>query len=218
MSLASISSSSYLGGSWDWRQVTIQQRFYINNFQIYYYCITTYNYRYTYTYTTMSGNIVNNNDERTHFFRKIYLSHFILERVAKGLMLVMCEKWVGDGTDCHKFLCIIAALLPHSAGLLNRGPEGPSPPSGAGSHYSILSPTATGTRTVTVTRTELCLPRTPTADWTKPSVAPGYIIFLASTSFLWASHLHRIQPVHGSRWCLRPDAPVSSAYLHRCIS
>ena len=61
-----------------------------------------------------------------------------------------------------KFLCIIAALLPHSAGLLNRGREGPSPLSGADSHYRILSPTATVTRTVTATRTELCLPRTPT--------------------------------------------------------
>ena len=48
-----------------------------------------------YTYTC--GNIINNNDERTHFFRKIYLSHFILRRVAKGLMLVMCERWAGDG-------------------------------------------------------------------------------------------------------------------------
>ena len=27
--------------------------------------------------------IINNNDERTRVFRKIYLSHFILERVAK---------------------------------------------------------------------------------------------------------------------------------------
>ena len=40
--------------------------------------------------------MINNKDERTHFFRKIYLPHFILERVAKGLMLVMCERWVGD--------------------------------------------------------------------------------------------------------------------------
>ena len=31
------------------------------------------------------GNIVNNNDERTNFFRKIYLSHFIHERVIKRL-------------------------------------------------------------------------------------------------------------------------------------
>ena len=32
---------------------------------------------------------------------------------------------------------------------------------------------------------------------------------LTSTCFLWASHLHRIQPVYMSRWYLRPDAPVS---------
>ena len=44
------------------------------------------------TYTIIHGNIVNNNDKRTHSFRKIYLSHFILERVAKGLMLVMSER------------------------------------------------------------------------------------------------------------------------------
>ena len=45
----------------------------------------------------------------------------------------------------HQFRLTIAALLPYSAGLLNQGPEGPSPLSGAGSHYGILSPTATGT-------------------------------------------------------------------------
>ena len=53
--------------------------------------------RYNYTYTYTCRNIINNNDERTHFFRKIYLSHFILERVVKGLMFVMCERWVRDG-------------------------------------------------------------------------------------------------------------------------
>ena len=31
----------------------------------------------------------------------MYLSHFIRERVAKGLILVMWERWVGDGTDCN---------------------------------------------------------------------------------------------------------------------
>ena len=113
------------------------------------------------------GNIINNNDEKTHFFRKINLSQFILERVAKGLMLVMCERWVGDEqtvTYWPQVPLTIAAFLPHSAGLLNHGPEGPSPLSGVGSHYGILSPTATGTRTVTATRTELCLPQTPTAQ------------------------------------------------------
>ena len=32
-------------------------------------------------------NIINNNDERTHFFRKIYLSHFI-----QGCERVVCER------------------------------------------------------------------------------------------------------------------------------
>ena len=117
-------------------------------------------------------------------------------------MLVMCERWVGDGNRrLHidpKFLCIIAALLPYSAGLLNRGPEGPSPLSGASSHYGILSPTATGTRTLTATRTELCLPRT--LIELKPFVAPGYIIVWHPPASCGRTHLYRIQPVHRSRW------------------
>ena len=116
-------------------------------------------------------------------------------------MLVMCERWVGDGdrlphTD-PKFLCIIAALLPHSAGLLNRGPEGPSPLSGASSHYGILSQQ----------RLELEL-------WLQLKLNPACLEFqltqtvcgtwlyncLTPSCFLWASHVHRIQPVHRWRW------------------
>ena len=46
--------------------------------------------------TNISGNIINHNlrtsmNERTHFFIKIYLSHFILERVDVS---VVCERWV----------------------------------------------------------------------------------------------------------------------------
>ena len=54
-------------------------------------------------------------NERTHFFIKIYPSHFILERVAKGLMLVVCERWVGDGERLlfGSQVLTIAALLPH---------------------------------------------------------------------------------------------------------
>ena len=100
---------------------------------------------YNYTYTYICRNIINNNDERTHFFRKIYHSLFI----RKGCKRVVCERWVGDGTETVTYWpqvpLTIAALLPHSAGLLNQGPEGPSPLSGAGSHYGILSPTMTGT-------------------------------------------------------------------------
>ena len=35
--------------------------------------------------------------ERPHFFIKIYLSHFIFEWV----MLVVCERWAGDGADSY---------------------------------------------------------------------------------------------------------------------
>ena len=47
----------------------------------------------------MQKHIQHNKDERTQFFRKIYISHLILERIAKGLILVMCESWVGDRTE-----------------------------------------------------------------------------------------------------------------------
>ena len=52
-------------------------------------------------------------NKRTHFFIKIYLSHFILERV----MLLVCERWVGDGDRLlfwpKVLLTTIAALLSH---------------------------------------------------------------------------------------------------------
>ena len=53
--------------------------------------------------------------------------------------------------------------------------------------------------------------RTPT-NWlqlTRTVCGTGLYNCLTSTCFLWASHLHRIQPVHMSRLYLRPDAPVS---------
>ena len=37
-------------------------------------------------------------NERTHFFIKIYLSHFILERVD---ISVVCERWLEPGTDYY---------------------------------------------------------------------------------------------------------------------
>ena len=88
----------------------------------------------------------------------------------------------------------IAVFLPHSAGLLNRGREGPSPLSGAGSHYGILSPTTTGTHCLELNSAclELQLTQAVCGTWLYNC--------LSSTCFLWASQLHRIQPVHRSRW------------------
>ena len=101
-----------------------------------------------------------------------YTSHTLF---AIGLRKGWCwlcvrGEWETEQTATYwpEVLRTIAPLLPRSAGLLNRGPEGPSPLSGAGSHYGILSPIATGTWT------ELYRPRTPTE--LKPSVTPGYII------------------------------------------
>ena len=125
-------------------------------------------------------------NERTQFFRKIYLSHFILERVAKGLRkgwYWLCVRGELEteqtATYWPQVPLTIAALLPHSAGLLNRGPEGPSPLSGAGSHCLEL-------------QLELQLTHTVCGTWLYNCLTP--------TCFLWASQLHRIQPVHRSRW------------------
>ena len=93
----------------------------------------------------------------------------------------------------------IAALLSHSAGLLNlRSLRAASPLSGAGSHCLEL-------------QLDLHLQPTPT-NWIQQTQAVcGTRLYncLTSTCFLWALHLHQIQPVHRSRWYLRPDAPVS---------
>ena len=59
-------------------------------------CIAAYIQLFIYIYNYMrkhsQHNIRTLMNERTYFFIKIYLLHFILERVAKGLMLVMCER------------------------------------------------------------------------------------------------------------------------------
>ena len=117
-------------------------------------------YNYTYTYTC--GNIINNNDERIHFFRKTYLSHFILERVAKGLCVRGELETEQTAAYWPQVPLTIAALLSRSAGLLNRGSlRAASPQSGVGSQYPELQ-----FRTSTATD----------SNWLKLSVAPGYII------------------------------------------
>ena len=86
--------------------------------------------------------ITTSTNERIHFFIKIYLSHFILERV----MFVVCERWVEDR---DRQLYWPKFFFDHSStsssswlGLLNRGSlRAQSPLSAAGSHFGILSPT-----------------------------------------------------------------------------
>ena len=152
-------------------------------------------------------------NERTHFFIKIYLLHFILERVAKGL-------YVGGELekerDCH-------TLAPSSSDHSSTSSsfcwaaqlgvtEGPSPLSGAGSHSAgIPSPTATGTHCL-----ELQLTQAACGTWLYNC--------LTSTCFLWAyasapnsttsTGQGDISISSTGCTCFR----CSSAYLHRCIS
>ena len=65
-----------------------------------------------------------NNDERTHFFRKIYFSHFIrngCESVTKGLCVRGELETEQTATYWPQVPLSLAALLSRSAGLLNRG-------------------------------------------------------------------------------------------------
>ena len=76
-------------------------------------------------YRHTCGSKINNNDERTHFFRNIYLSHFIrkrCERVAKGLCVRGELETEQTATYWSPVPLSLAALLSCSAGLLNRGP------------------------------------------------------------------------------------------------
>ena len=114
-----------------------------------------------------------------------YTSHFIRE----GCERVMCERWVGDWTNCNVLTPGSFAFSSTSFSFCWAAQSGVlrahSPLLDAGSLYSILSPT----------------------HWlqqTEPSVAPGYIIV-----FLWASHLHPIQPVHGQGYILMSSTGCS---------
>ena len=102
-------------------------------------CIATYIYKYM--QNIIKHNIRTSMNERTHFFIKIYLSHFILERV----MFLVCKRWEETRTDCY----FDPSSSDHSGtsssswlGLLNRGSLRPqSPLSATGSHCGILPPT-----------------------------------------------------------------------------
>ena len=144
---------------------------------------------YTYTY----GNINNKNDERTHFFGKIYLSHFILKRVAKGLCLRGELETEQTATYWLQVPLSLAALLSRSAGLLHRGSWGPSP------LWELVFTTASY------------------LQLTQPVYGTGLYNCLMPTYFLWASHLHPIQSIHSQGYTLI-SLTGCICYLHRCIS
>ena len=132
-----------------------------------------------------------NNDERTHFIRKIHLSHFI----RNGCERVMCERWVRDWTNCNILTPSSFVFGSISSSFCRAAQSGVlrahSPLLGAGSLYSILSPT----------------------HWlqlTELPVAPGYIIVgrLPASCERRICTLFNPSTVKVIPWYCRPDAPV----------
>ena len=80
---------------------------------------------YIHLYTYTCENKINNNYERTHFFRKIYLSHFIrngCEMVTKGLCVRAELETQQTATYWPPVPLSLAALRSRSTGPLSRGP------------------------------------------------------------------------------------------------
>ena len=133
-----------------------------------------------YTYTCR--NIVNTTNE-THYLRKIYLSHFI----RNGCERVMSERWVGDWTNCNILTPSSFVFSSTSFSFCWAARSGVlgahSPLLGAGSLYSILSPT----------------------NWT-----PGYIFVWHPPDSSGRHLCTQFNPstVRVIPWYLRPDAPV----------
>ena len=137
---------------------------------------------YIQLYTYTCGNIINNNDEQTHFFRKIYLSHFI----RKGCERVMCERWVGDWTDCNILIPTSSVFSSTSFSFCSAAQPGIL---GAGSHYSVL------------------------LQLTEPVCGTGLYNCWTPTCFLWASRLHPIQPVQSQVYTLISSNGYTGASL-----
>ena len=99
----------------------------------------------------------------------------------------MCERWVGDGTDCNIMTPSSSDYGSTSSSFCWAAQPGSWRPKPSVWSWFSLPRTAT---------------RTPT-NWLQLTQAVcGTRLYncLTPTFFLWASQLHRIQPVHRSRW------------------
>ena len=122
-----------------------------------------------------------------------YTSHFILERVAKGLCVRGELETKQTATYWPQIPLSLAAPLSSYVGLLNQGSWGSSP------------------------LRELVLITASYLQLTEPVCGTGLYNYLSSTCFFWASHLHPIQLVHSHGYTLISSTGCT-CYLHRCIS
>ena len=155
--------------------------------------------------------MVNNNDERTHFFRKIYLSHFILERVAKGLCVRGELETEQTATYWLQVPLYYSSTSSSFCWAAQPGPWGPKPSVWRWLSLRHLVPNCDWNSNCDC-NSNWTLPAS-NSNWTKPSVTPGYIIVWYPPASCGRRICTEFNPSTG-----RPDTPVSSAHLHWCIS
>ena len=136
------------------------------------------------------------------------------ERVAKGLMLVMCERWVGNGTDCH---ILTQSSFDHSSTsssfcwAAQPGSWGPKPPVWRWLSLRHLVPNCNWNSNCDC-NSNWTLPAS-NSNWLKPSVTPGYIIIWRTPASCTRTYLHRIQPCPQANVILQ-YLPTQSPTLH----
>ena len=147
-------------------------------------------------------------NERTHFFIKIYLSHFILEKVDVSCMWEVSWRRGQTATYWPKVLSTIAALLPHLGwGAQLWVTEGHKP--SVWNWFSL--------RWIPISNW----------NWLTQAVCGTWLYnCLTPTCFLWAyasATITEFNHVLRSRWYSdifdrMHQFRCSSVYLHRCIS
>ena len=141
---------------------------------------------YLVTYTDACGNIVNAIRTDEHASLEKYTSHTLFEMVPKGLR--KCYVWEVSwrlNRDCN-------ILTPSSSVFCSTS-------------FSFCWVAQPGIlRAQPSSENWFSLPRTGTTDskLTKPVCSSGLYNCLTPTCFLWASHLHPIQPVHSQGYTL----------------
>ena len=155
----------------------------------------SHNQLYTYTRRNIVSIIKTN---ETQFFRKIYLSLY-LKGWRKGYVWEVSWRLNKTATYWPPALPAIAALLSHPAGLLNRGPECPAL---CWVWFSLLRTATTDSKLQTI--------------WT--SCRTGLYHCLTFTCFMWASHLNRIQLVHGRGYTLISSTGCTCSLINSWVN
>ena len=139
-----------------------------------------------------------------------YTSHFILERFAKGLRKGWCWLCVRGELETEQTATYwpqipltIAALLPHSARLLNRGSWGPKSSVWRWLSLRNLVPNCDWNSNCDCNSNWTLLASN--SNWLKPSVAPGYILVWHPPASCGRRMCTKFNPSTG-----KDDIPISS--------